>query len=386
MSKYLDTQSISSELMNLIKEAREKIILVTYSLQVNPQIQERLKTKSVNGRVSIEIYYGNTTLKPTECEWLKEIDGLRIFQKKNLHAKCYLNENKAIISSMNLYDYSQNNNIEMGVLIDRNDNENDWQNLMEDISNLRVNGTIVNISDLLNGQTIEKNDIEEVKEKLNYQQQLEKFVLESYRTAKSSELRQSETEILSNELIYKIVKANTPDEIKAILKQENKTKLSNEILEALTRSKNYSIGRILDVRYGKDGVSYDRIQMVSLDNQEKRWYDTKKELPKKDVVVAVQINGDWFNKYIVLEQTDLPFSNPNYIVSTSVSKQDGHCIRCGKSITYNPERPLCKDCYAIWNQFGDETYPEKYCHCCGKEAKTSFEKPLCYNCWKKTAE
>lgn len=386
MSKYLDTQSISSELMNLIKEAREKIILVTYSLQVNPQIQERLKTKSVNGRVSIEIYYGNTTLKPTECEWLKEIDGLRIFQKKNLHAKCYLNENKAIISSMNLYDYSQNNNIEMGVLIDRNDNENDWQNLMEDISNLRVNGTIVNISDLLNGQTIEKNDIEEVKEKLNYQQQLEKFMLESYRTAKSSELRQSETEILSNELIYKIVKANTPDEIKAILKQENKTKLSNEILEALTRSKNYSIGRVLDVRYGKDGVSYDRIQMVSLDNQEKRWYDTKKELPKKDVVVAVQINGDWFNKYIVLEQTDLPFSNPNYIVSTSVSKQDGHCIRCGKSITYNPERPLCKDCYAIWNQFGDETYPEKYCHCCGKEAKTSFEKPLCYNCWKKTAE
>ena len=86
MSKYLDTQSISSELMNLIKEAREKIILVTYSLQVNPQIQERLKTKSVNGRVSIEIYYANTTLKPTECEWLKEIDGLRIFQKKNLHA------------------------------------------------------------------------------------------------------------------------------------------------------------------------------------------------------------------------------------------------------------------------------------------------------------
>ena len=50
ISKYPDTQSISSELMNLIKEAREKIILVTYSLQVKPQIQERLKTKSVNGR------------------------------------------------------------------------------------------------------------------------------------------------------------------------------------------------------------------------------------------------------------------------------------------------------------------------------------------------
>ena len=46
MAKYLDTSQISSELMQLLKEAKEKIILVTFSLQVNKQIQERLKTKS----------------------------------------------------------------------------------------------------------------------------------------------------------------------------------------------------------------------------------------------------------------------------------------------------------------------------------------------------
>ncbi len=38
-----------------------------------------------------------------------------IILSQNLHAKCYLNEKAAIITSMNLYDFSQVNNNEMGV-------------------------------------------------------------------------------------------------------------------------------------------------------------------------------------------------------------------------------------------------------------------------------
>ena len=38
---------------------------------------------------------------------------------KNLHAKCYLNESTCIISSLNLYEFSQVNNNEMGVLIEK---------------------------------------------------------------------------------------------------------------------------------------------------------------------------------------------------------------------------------------------------------------------------
>jgi phosphatidylserine/phosphatidylglycerophosphate/cardiolipin synthase-like enzyme len=36
---------------------------------------------------------------------------------QNLHAKCYLSEKQCIITSLNLYDFSQINNNEMGVLI-----------------------------------------------------------------------------------------------------------------------------------------------------------------------------------------------------------------------------------------------------------------------------
>lgn len=38
---------------------------------------------------------------------------------KNLHAKCYLNEESCIITSLNLYEFSQINNNEMGVFLSR---------------------------------------------------------------------------------------------------------------------------------------------------------------------------------------------------------------------------------------------------------------------------
>ena len=38
---------------------------------------------------------------------------------RNLHAKCYMNEEMCIITSLNLYEFSQVNNNEMGILIQR---------------------------------------------------------------------------------------------------------------------------------------------------------------------------------------------------------------------------------------------------------------------------
>ena len=53
----------------------------------------------------------------TQFEISKHHGGVRFCE--NLHAKCYLNETAAIITSMNLYEFSQVNNNEMGILVDR---------------------------------------------------------------------------------------------------------------------------------------------------------------------------------------------------------------------------------------------------------------------------
>jgi hypothetical protein len=50
---------------------------------------------------------------------LKELSCVRTSFCKNLHAKCYLNEEASIVTSLNLYEFSMVNNNEMGVLIAR---------------------------------------------------------------------------------------------------------------------------------------------------------------------------------------------------------------------------------------------------------------------------
>jgi phosphatidylserine/phosphatidylglycerophosphate/cardiolipin synthase-like enzyme len=72
-------------------------------------------------KIDVRIVYGKSELQPEEINWLKELTYIRTSFCKNLHAKCYMNEELAIITSLNLYEFSQINNNEMGVLIRRED-------------------------------------------------------------------------------------------------------------------------------------------------------------------------------------------------------------------------------------------------------------------------
>lgn len=44
--------------------------------------------------------------------------------------------------------------------------------------------------------------------------------------------------------------------------------------------------------------------------------------------------------------------------------------------------------YKIWNEFGDEDYPEKFCHFSGAPSKgeTSVSRPILKKHWKKAKE
>jgi phosphatidylserine/phosphatidylglycerophosphate/cardiolipin synthase-like enzyme len=70
-------------------------------------------------KIDVRIVYGKSELQPEEINWLTELTYIRTSFCKNLHAKCYLNEDFCIITSLNLYEFSQVNNNEMGVLIRR---------------------------------------------------------------------------------------------------------------------------------------------------------------------------------------------------------------------------------------------------------------------------
>ena len=78
------------------------------------------------------LVYGKNDLQPTEMNWLKDLSFIRTSFCKNLHAKCYPNEESAIITSLNLYEFSQVNNNEMGVLIRRSEDTELYRDTYEE--------------------------------------------------------------------------------------------------------------------------------------------------------------------------------------------------------------------------------------------------------------
>jgi phosphatidylserine/phosphatidylglycerophosphate/cardiolipin synthase-like enzyme len=78
---------------------------------------------------------------------------------------------------------------------------------------------------------------------------------------------------------------------------------------------------------------------------------------------------------------------PKKIINSSSAKANlerGYCIRCEGHIPFDKDKPLCKGCYASWNEWEDETYPEKYCHFSGNKSKgeTCFARPILKEYWK----
>lgn len=116
MAKFLNTSATNFFLEELIKSAKERLILISPYLRLNDRIKELLEDKD-RLKIDIRIVYGKSDLHPEEIKWLQKLDYVRLSFCKNLHAKCYLNESECIISSLNLYEFSQVNNNEMGILV-----------------------------------------------------------------------------------------------------------------------------------------------------------------------------------------------------------------------------------------------------------------------------
>jgi len=131
MAKFLNTSGTVYHLEELIKTAKDRLILISPYLQFNHKIKELLEDKN-RLKIDVRIIYRENKLQPKEGNWLKTQTFLRASHCKHLHAKCYLNEEVCIITSMNLYEYSEKNNDEMGVLIRRSEDQDLYSEVYEE--------------------------------------------------------------------------------------------------------------------------------------------------------------------------------------------------------------------------------------------------------------
>jgi phosphatidylserine/phosphatidylglycerophosphate/cardiolipin synthase-like enzyme len=131
MAKFLNTSAINYFLEDLIKNTNDRLILISPFLKLNDRIKELLTDKD-RLKIDIRIVYGKSELQPEEINWLNGLTYIRTSFCKNLHAKCYMNEENCIITSLNLYEFSQVNNNEMGMLLKRDEDTEAYQDAYEE--------------------------------------------------------------------------------------------------------------------------------------------------------------------------------------------------------------------------------------------------------------
>lgn len=208
-----NAQEIGIHIISIIREAGERIIILTPYIQIGEDYKKVLSCALRRG-VRVDFVVREDYIKDNEDyyvlqDWSRRYTNFSLKLNKDLHAKCYANEQKAVITSMNLYEYSENNNIEMGCIVSLKEDTRPFQVLWKELDDI---------------------------------------------------LRTSDAHPIARE-------------------------------------------------------------------------------------------------------------------------RKGYCIRCGKSIPFSEEKPLCADCFHTWSIYKDPDYPEKHCHCCGKSEPVSMKRPLCRHCW-----
>jgi len=284
MARFLKGDTLNSEVGKILEKAEEQLILISPYIKLYDRYASILKTKISNPKLQITVVFGKNenditkSIKKDDVEFFKQFPNIEIRYEKRLHAKYYANEKASILTSMNLYSFSQENNIEAGILSQPS--------------------VIGNISNKINDDSFDN-------ESKNY----------------------FDTVICQSELLYK-------------------------------KEPVFSKGTL---GLGKKLIDTDvKVDLIS------DFFDNQDKYNKKSV------------KEVLIQES-------NNKIETQTT---GYCIRTGKEIPFNLEKPFEYEAYKLWEKFGNEDYPEKYCHFSGEKSngETCFSKPILKKNWKKAKE
>jgi hypothetical protein len=113
---------LNAEIEHLFEEANQALVLISPYIKLHERYASILKTKMNSHKLHITIVFGKNeedyskSMIEEDFNFFKEFPNIEIRYEKRLHAKYYSNEHVGILTSMNLHKYSQDNNIEAGIM------------------------------------------------------------------------------------------------------------------------------------------------------------------------------------------------------------------------------------------------------------------------------
>ncbi|HNP66682.1 MAG TPA: phospholipase D family protein [Aequorivita sp.] len=281
MAKFLKGNELNAELEKIFDDAKGDIILISPYIKLHDRYKASLLTKLHAHDLKITVLFGKNeddmskSMKQEDFDFFKQFPNIEIRFENRLHAKYYANESKAILTSMNLYGFSHDNNIEAGIL-------------------------------------------------------MEKSTMAAFTGSKNLEddtWKYFTTVLDQAELLF---------EKKPIYEKRN-------ILSS--------------TKYVNSEITVDKL-------------------------------SDFFNNKAYSKVFKKSASIKNDRPVEVLREETGYCIRTGKKIPFNLEKPMDYEAFKMWNKYKNPDFPEKYCHFSGEESngETSVKKPILNKNWKAAKE
>lgn len=133
--QLLETTEQSLEIEKIFKGSINFTIIVSPYLKIHNRLKSKLEVCYANNHQNIVLFRENQLTKD-EWEHFSRFTNVLLLPIRNLHAKCYINDSEALISSMNLYEYSQVNNHEIGVKLTSREDKKEYEKLLVFIKNI----------------------------------------------------------------------------------------------------------------------------------------------------------------------------------------------------------------------------------------------------------
>ena len=125
MADFLKGNKVLAALEEIISEAEKELIIVSPLISFHTRFEDVLKEKIENDKLKIIIVFGKTdtemlsNFEAEDLALLKRMPNIEIRHEPRLHSKYYANEHHSLLSSINLYDFSQNEQIEFGIHVNK---------------------------------------------------------------------------------------------------------------------------------------------------------------------------------------------------------------------------------------------------------------------------
>ena len=122
-AQFLFDNQLIAEVENLIKNSKNELLLIAPFIDLDKRIQDALSEKINKTDFKLKVLFGENennvykSIKKDSLDFLKKFPDIEIRYNEKLHAKFFLNDTHFILSSLNLYDYSLEKNIESGILV-----------------------------------------------------------------------------------------------------------------------------------------------------------------------------------------------------------------------------------------------------------------------------